>query len=55
MTTALAESSQALFCAIADLVGTREMQNEYTLEKYPSYSKQGMERNKFNRYYFKRN
>lgn len=38
MSTALAESSQALFCAIADLVGTKKMQNEYTLKKYPSYS-----------------
>ena len=37
-TTALAESAQALFCAIADYVGINEMEKKYTLEKYPTYS-----------------
>ena len=36
-TTALQESSQALFCAIADLLGKNKSNNELTLTKYPTY------------------
>ena len=36
-TTALQESSQALFCAIADFLGKSKSNNELTLTKYPTY------------------
>ena len=36
--TALAESAQALFCAIADYVGIGIMEKKYNLKQYPTYS-----------------
>ena len=35
--TALFESAQALFCAMADYVGTGKMQQVLNLKKYPTY------------------
>ena len=35
--TAIFESAQALFCAIADFVGTGKMHQELNLKKYPTY------------------